>query len=88
LSLVANDEDARRRIHDVVRDGVELVDFQDSVDLGEESFEESGVAAGNAFHGGDGLCVGEVLWVERFAEAFPVPSFRLVGVTILFTNCG
>jgi hypothetical protein len=35
--------------------------LRDSGDLGEESFEESEVAAGDAFDGGDGLGVGEVV---------------------------
>ncbi len=38
LTLVADDEDARGGFDDVVRDGVELVDFEYPVDLGEETF--------------------------------------------------
>ncbi|MDF2919420.1 MAG: hypothetical protein K0S70_3637 [Microbacterium sp.] len=40
--------------------------------MGEEAFEESEVAACDAFDRGDCLCVGEVISVESFAEAFPV----------------
>ncbi len=51
-----------------------MVDFEYAVDLGEEAFEESEVAAGDAFDGGDGLGVGEVVGVEGAAEVFPVRS--------------
>jgi hypothetical protein len=37
------------------------------LDLGEEAFEESEVAAGDAFDGRDGLSVGEVVGVEGLA---------------------
>lgn len=40
VSLVADDEDAGGGLDDVVGDGVELVDFEDSGDLREEAFEE------------------------------------------------
>src|SRR6218665_444908 len=72
VSLVADDEDAGCGFDDVVRDRVELVDFEYAIDLGEESFEEAEVAAGDPFDGGDGLCVGEVVRVESLAESFPV----------------
>jgi hypothetical protein len=74
VSLVADDEDARGGFDDVVGDGVELVDFQDPVDLGEESFEESEVPARDAFDGGDGLRICEVVGVEGSAEARPVTA--------------
>lgn len=72
VSLVANDEDAGSGLDDIVGDGVELVDFEDSVDLREEPFEETEAAACNAFDGGDRLCVGEVVGVESLAESFPM----------------
>jgi long-chain acyl-CoA synthetase len=72
VSLVADDEDAGCGFDYVVGDGVELVDLQYTVDLGEESFEESEVAAGDAFDGGDRLRVGEVVRVEDLAESFPM----------------
>ena len=52
--------------------GLQLVDFENAVDLGEESFEESEVAAGDAFDGGDGLSVGEVVGVQGAAQMLPV----------------
>jgi hypothetical protein len=72
LPDVADDGDAGGGFDDVVGDGVEFVDSQDSCDLREESFEEAEVAAGDAFDGGDGLCVGEAVGVEGAAEAVPV----------------
>ncbi len=61
VSLIADDEDACCSFDDVVGDGVELVDLQYPVDLGEEPFEESEVAALCSFDGGDSLGVGEVV---------------------------
>lgn len=72
VSLVADDEDAGSGFDDVVGDGVELVDLEDPVDLGEEPFEQAEVASGDAFDGGDCLGVGEVVRVESSAEALPV----------------
>lgn len=72
VSLVADDEDAGCGFDDVVGDGVELVDLQYPVDLGEEPFEEAEVAAGDALDGGNGLRVGEVVRVEGLAKAFPM----------------
>ncbi|TIH33898.1 ArsR family transcriptional regulator [Subtercola vilae] len=72
VSLVADDEDAGCGFDDVVGDRIQLVDLEHAVDLGEEPFEETEVAAGDAFDGGDGLCVGEVVGVEGLAESFPV----------------
>ena len=72
MSLVADDEDAGGGFDDVVGDCVELVDFEDPVDLREEPFEKAEVAAGDAFDGGDCLCVGEVVRVESLAESFPM----------------
>ena len=71
VSLVADDEDAGGGLDDVVRDGVQLVDLEDPVDLREESFEEAEVAPCDAFDGGDGLRVGEVVRVESPAESLP-----------------
>lgn len=73
LSSVANDEGAGGRFDDVVGDGFELVDLQYTGDLGEESFEEPEVAAGDPFDCGYCLGVGEVVRVEGPAEPFPVP---------------
>lgn len=72
VSLVADDENARGGFNDVVGNGVELVDLQHAIDLGEEPFEQAEVAAGDAFDGGDGLSVGEVVRVESPAESLPV----------------
>ncbi len=72
VSLVADDEDAGGGLDDVVGDGVELVDLQYPVDLGEESFEEAEVAAGDALDGGDRLRVGEVVRIEDLAESLPM----------------
>ena len=71
VSLVANDEGAGGGLDDVVRDGVQLVDLEDPVDLREESFEEAEVAAGDSFDGGDGLRVCEVVRVESPTESRP-----------------
>ncbi|MDR6639620.1 hypothetical protein J2Y68_003281 [Paenarthrobacter nitroguajacolicus] len=54
MSLVAYHEDAGGCFYDVVCDGFELIDFQDAGDLGEESLEESEVAAGDSFDCCDG----------------------------------
>lgn len=56
----ADDEGALGGFDDVVGDGVELVDFEDAFDLGEQSFEESEVPAGDSGDRSDRLCVGEV----------------------------
>jgi hypothetical protein len=71
-ALGSDDEDAGGGFDDVVGDGFELVDLEYSADLGEEAFEESEVASGDAFDGGDGLGVGEVVGVEGATETFPV----------------
>ena len=49
-----------------------MVDLEYSVDLGEEAFEETEVAARDVFDRRGGLRVGEVIGVEGAAEAFPV----------------
>ena len=72
VALISDDEDAGGGFDDVVGDGFELVDLQDAVDLREEPFEESEVAAGDAFDRGYGLGVGEVVRVECPAEMFPM----------------
>ena len=69
---LAGDQGAGGSFDDVVGDGVQLVDLEDAVDLREEPFEEAEVAAGDAFDGGDGLGVGEVVRVESPAESLPV----------------
>src|SRR6218665_1671611 len=67
VSLVADDEDAGGGLDHVVGVGLEY-----AIDLGEESFEEAEVAASDAFDGGDGLRVGEVLRVEDLADSLPM----------------
>ena len=69
----ADDQGAMCGFDDVVGDGVEFVDLQDALDLGEEAFKESEVPSGEAGDGGDGLGVSKVLWVEGLAEGAPVP---------------
>ena len=69
----SDDQGAGGGFDDVVGDGVELVDLQDAVDLGEEAFQEPEVPASDAGDGGDGLGVCEVRWVECLAEGGPVP---------------
>ncbi|GAB2518817.1 hypothetical protein GCM10027064_15640 [Microbacterium petrolearium] len=79
-----DDQGALCGFDDVVGDGVEFVDLQDPLDLGEEAFEEPEVAAGDPCDGCDGLGVGEVVGVEGLAEGSPVsledelnrPGFR------------
>lgn len=73
LSLVADDEDACGDFDDVVGDGFQLVDFEGAGDLWQEMFEESEVAAGDAFDRGFCLGIGEVIGVEALAQVFPVP---------------
>lgn len=72
-SADADDKGAGGGFDDVVGDGVEFVDLQDALDLGEESFQESEVTSGDPGDGGDGLGVGEVLWVEGLGEGAPMP---------------
>ena len=67
-----DDQGALCGFDDVVGDGVEFVDLQDPLDLGEEAFEEPEVAAGDPCDGCDGLGVGEVVGVEGLAEGSPV----------------
>src|SRR5690625_7115110 len=73
-STDADDESAGGGFDDVVGDGVEFVDLQDALDLGEESFQEPEVTSGDPGDGGDGLGVGEVLWVEGLSGRAPVSS--------------
>ena len=61
-----------RRFDHVVGDDGEFVDFHHSLNLREEAFQESEVAASDASDRGDGLCVGEVLGVEVSAEFSPL----------------
>src|SRR5690606_3658110 len=49
----ADDQGAGGGFDDVVGDGVELVDLQDALDLGEEAFQEPEVPASDAGDGGD-----------------------------------
>ena len=72
-STDADDESAGGGFDDVVGDGVEFVDLQDALDLGEESFQKPEVTSGDPGDGGDGLGVGEVLWVEDLTEGAPMP---------------
>ena len=68
----ADDECAAGGFYDVFGDGVEVVDAQDAIDLGEEAVEKSEVAAGDPGDCGDGLVIGEVVGVEFFSKAFPL----------------
>lgn len=72
VSLVADNEDAGGDFYDVVGDGVEFVDGENALDLGKEAFEETKVAAGDAFDDGDGLSIGEVIGIECATEMFPL----------------
>ena len=72
-STDADDESAGGGFDDVVGDGVEFVDLQDALDLGEESFQKPEVTSGDPGDGGDGLGVGEVVWVEDLTEGAPMP---------------
>jgi hypothetical protein len=67
----ADGEGASRCFDDVVGDCVKFVDFEDAIDLWEAVFEAAEFAAGGALDGGEGLGVGEVVEVERFAEFAP-----------------
>ena len=68
----ADDEGPPCGFDDVVGDDVEVVDFEDALDLGEEALEEAEVATGDPFHGGEGLSVGEIVEVKNFAQFSPV----------------
>lgn len=72
MALVPDHEDAGGGFDDVIGDGLEFVNLQDAIDLGEESFEEAEVAASDAFDRGDRLGVREALGIEGPAQAFPV----------------
>lgn len=61
--------------HDVVGDGVELIDLYDAFDLGEESVDEAKIAARDAGDRGDGLGVGVVVGVQGLTE-FALASFK------------
>ena len=92
VSLGADDKDAGGGFDDVVGDGIERVDLQYPIDLREEPFEETEVAAGDPFDGGDGLCVGDVVGVEIPAESLPMPVQKAAlsrkGVDLLPQNGG
>ncbi len=64
LPLVADDQGAGGCFNDIVGNGFELVDFQHTGDLGEESLEQPEVAAGDPLDRGYRLGVGEVVGVE------------------------
>ena len=70
--LRTDNEDAGSCFDDVIGDGFESVNLEHSLDLREKTFEESEVTASDALNRGDGLCVGEVVWVEDTAESFPL----------------
>ena len=72
MSLIADDEDAGCGLDDVVGNGVELVDLEYPVDLGEEPLEKAEVAAGDAFDGGDRLRIGEIVRIKSLAESLPM----------------
>lgn len=57
------------------------------MDLREEALKEPEVAAGDAFDGGDGLRVGEVVGVERLAELAPL-TFVFVTSAALARRAG
>jgi hypothetical protein len=63
----ADDERFAGGFDDFARDGLQLVDLEHAADLGEETVDETDVAAGDAGDG-DGFRVGEVLGGEREAE--------------------
>jgi hypothetical protein len=74
----ADDEGAAGGLDDIGRDGGQVVDPKDTVDLDEQALHEAEVAAGDAGDSGDGLGVGEVRAVQLPAVASmpPVASLR------------
>ena len=85
LCVVTDDEDAGGGLDGVVRDGVKLVDSEYLVHPGEESLEETEVAAGDALDGGDRLLVDEVVRVEGLAESLPI-ALSAQQVTLASTS--
>lgn len=72
LALVADDEDARRSLDDIVSDGLELVDSHDPFDLWKQPLKEAEVPTSNSFDRSDRLRIGEVVHIESRAQAFPL----------------
>lgn len=70
---VSKDQGAGGGFDDIVGDGLQLVDLQHPLDLGEQSLDHAEVAAGQPLDRGDGLRIREVLRIQAFAQAFPVP---------------
>ncbi len=54
-SSLADDQAFARRLHDGNRNFLEMVDFEDALDLGEQAVQKPEVAAGDADHGSDGF---------------------------------
>jgi hypothetical protein len=70
FSRGSDDQGVARSLDDVGCDDPEAVDFQDAIELSEESVQHAEVAAGDAADRGDGLGVGEVVEVEGDLKAF------------------
>ncbi|AJK70083.1 hypothetical protein B840_12575 (plasmid) [Corynebacterium marinum DSM 44953] len=58
------DQGAGSSLNDIVGDGLQLVDLQHPLDLGEQSLHYAEVAAGQSLDRGDGLRIREILRVQ------------------------
>jgi hypothetical protein len=70
----ANDEGAAGRVDNTVGDNRRTVDFENALDLHKQAVKEPEVAASDAGDRGDGLCIGEVGFVQCEAELAPMPG--------------
>lgn len=72
LPPVSDDEDAGCGFDDAVGDGFVVVDFEDSGDFGDESFEEADVTACDAFDRGYCVCgLAPVWWTPNPTPPLP-----------------
>lgn len=80
-ALVSDDEATGCDFDEVIGDGFEVVDLEDSGDVDDESYEEAEVAARDASDGVQALGVGEAVEAKRLAHAFPV-TFKNEGESV------
>lgn len=72
VALVADHEDAGGCFDHFIGDGHQLVDLQYSGDLRKQALKQAEVTLRDALDCGDGLGIGEVIWVQSMAKSFPM----------------